>query len=359
MISTILAITLMVTLTACVKEEKKVTIKEPGKTITVIDETKEEESKPVISVEKIDQFDKVEITDWLDEDTVIVSKYNETLDKMSLAELSDQYPKSLYRFHLTTKEYEPVKEQKEVFLGGASLSRDKKYLLYNEYSLGDPVYHIMNLDTGESFGIMGEPIGGAISAAWADDDTVIGAAYSGGAYLADSSGKITIVEELKEEALYLMARVEDQIYYNTQFDGTLQKLDLNTKVKTSLDLGQVSELVPSFDGKQLLIVQTDGTNSNLLVYDIESGKKIDIAKGAEVNGVSWSPDQQRIAYSLKEDQNNAASNSLYVYDMLSEEATQIAVNTTSYSTSWSPSGEKLAFTQYDGTGNNSSIIYFK
>lgn len=355
----ILTITLMFTMTACVKEEKKITIKEPGKTITVIDDSKEEEKKPVITVEKIDRFDQVDITDWLDEDTVIVSKNNETLDKMSLAELSGQYPKSLYRLNLVKKEYELVKEQKEVFLGGASLSKDKKYLLYYEYSLGDPAYYIMNLDTGESFGIMGEPIGGAISAAWADNDSVIGAAYSGGAYLADRTGKLTNIDELKEEALYLVAKVKDQIYYNTQYDGNIMNIDLNTKKKTSLDLGQVTELVPSIDSKQMLIVTTDGNKSTLLVYDIESGKKMDIAKGSEFNGVSWSPDQRRIAYSLKADQNDASTNSLYVYDMLTGEATQIAVNTTSYRTSWSPSGEKLAYAQYDGTQYNSSIISFK
>ncbi|MBP1755180.1 MAG: hypothetical protein H6Q59_1578 [Firmicutes bacterium] len=358
-IPALLAITLMFTMTACVKQEKKTTIKEPGKTITVIDDSKEEENKPAISVDWIERFDKVDITDWLDEDTVMVSKDNETLDKMSLSELSGQYPKSLYRLNLVTKEYELVKEQKDVFLGGASLSKDKKYLLYSEYSLGDPAYFIMNLDTNESFGIMGEPIGGAQSAAWTDNDTVIGAAYSGGAYLADRSGKITSLDDLKDEALYLVAKVKDQIYYNTQYDGSIMKLDLTTKEKTSLDFGQVTGLLPSYDGNQMLIIQTDSTRSTLLVYDIESGKKIEIAKGSELYGVSWSPDQRRISYCLKEDQNDATANSLYVYDILTGVATRVAVNTSSYRTSWSPSGEKLAFTQYDGTQYNSNIIYFK
>lgn len=358
-IKTLITITIIFTMTACEKEEKKVTIKEPGKTITIIDDTDKVESKPEISVEKIDRYERVSITDWLDEDTVIVSKENESLDKMSLAELAEQYPKSLYLFDLTAKDYKLVKEQKDVFLDGATLSKDKKYLLYYEYSLGDPVFYVMNMDTLEGYGIMGEPIGGGISAKWADNAAVIGAAYSGGAYLADTTGKITLIDDLKEEALYLVEKINDNIYYNTLYNGTLMKLNLSTKEKVSLNLEQVYDTIPSPDGKQMLILQEIGTKNTMLVYDLESGEKITIADGAELNGVSWSPDQRRVAYNLKEDENNTTASSLYVYDMLTGESTQIAVDIENLITSWSPSGEKLAYTEWDGAQYNSSIISLK
>jgi TolB protein len=358
-IATILTITMIFAMTACQKAEDKVTIKEPGKTITIIDDTKQEESKPSISVEKIDQYEKVSITDWLDEDTVIVSKENELLDKMSLAELSEQYPRSLYRFNLTTKDYKLIKEQKEVFLEGAVLSKDKQYLLYSEYSLGDPAFFVLNLETMKEFGILGEPIGGAISAKWGDNETVIGAAYSGGAYLADRTGKITSIDGLEEEALYLAQKINDNIYYNTQYDGTLMKFNISTKEKVSLDLEQVYDIQPSPDGKQMLIVQANGNKSTMLVYDLESGEKINVAEGTVLNGVSWSPDQRLIAYNLKEDVNNSTASNLYVYDMLTGESTKIAVDIENSSISWSPSGDKLAYSEYDGTQYNSSVIHLK
>ncbi|MDF2908139.1 MAG: hypothetical protein K0R34_3460, partial [Herbinix sp.] len=351
-LAAILTITMISAMTACQKAEEKVTIKEPGKTITIIDDTKQEESKPNISVEKIDQYEKVNITDWLDEDTVVVSKENELLDKMSLAELSENHPRSLYRFNLTTKDYKLVKEKEEVFLEGAVLSKDKKYLMYYEYSLGDPVFYVMNMDTLKDFGIVGEPIGGAISARWADHDTVIGAAYSGGAYLADSTGKITIVEGLEEEAIFLIEKIDDNIYYNTQYDGTLMKFNIEAKEKVSLNLEQVYDIQPSPDGKQMLIVQADGNKSTMLVYDLESGEKITVAEGTELDGESWSPDQRLIAYNLKEDVNNSTASNLYVYDMLTGEATKIAVDIENSSISWSPSGDKLAYSEYDGTQYN-------
>jgi TolB protein len=355
----ILTITMVFSMTACQKAEDKVTIKEPGKTITIIDDTKQEENKPNISVEKIDQYEKVSISDWLDEDTVIISKENELLDKMSLAELSEQYPRSLYLFNLTTKEYKLLKEQEEVNLDGAVLSNDRKHLMYYDYSLGDPVFHVMNMDTLKDFKIVGEPIGGAISAKWGDNKTVIGAAYSGGAYLADSNGKITSIDGLNEEAIYLVEKINDSIYYNTQYDSTLMKFNIATKEKVSLNLEQVYDIQPSPDKKQILVIQADGNKSTMLVYDLESGEKINVAEGTELNGVSWSPDQRLIAYNLKEDVNNSTAGNLYVYDMLTGESTKLAVDIENSITRWSPSGDKLTYTQYDGTQYNSSVIYLK
>jgi TolB protein len=365
--TTMITLALMFTMTACEKEGNKVTIKEPGKTITIIDDTiKEEgnqevieETKPEITVEKIDRYEKVSIADWLDETTLVVSKENETLEKMSLAELAESYPRSLYLLNTSTKEYELLKEQKEVFMGGATLSTDKKYIQYYEYSLGDPVFFIMNMETKEAFGIMGDPIGGAISAKWADNETVIGVAYSGGVYLADRSGKLTLIEELKEDHLYLVEKINDDIYYNSEMDGRLMKFNLNTKEKVDLNLEQVYNILPSPDGNQMLVLQANGTKYTLLVYDLESGEKVTIAEGAEIGGISWSPDQLRVAYNMKQDVNNTSTSSLYVYEMLTGESTQLAVDLENLITVWSPSGEKLAISDWDGTQYNSSIIYLK
>lgn len=132
----------------------------------------------------------------------------------------------------------------------ARLTEDKHYLIYDEYVLGDPAYFIMNMENHERIGLMGEPIGGAKSAHWADNETVIGAAYSGGVYLANRTGNMSLIDELKDEGIYLVEKLGDNIYYNTQSDFTLMKLNLVTKEKTSLNLEQVYETLPSPDNKQ-------------------------------------------------------------------------------------------------------------
>ena len=278
---------------------------------------------------------------------------------MKLAELSENYPRSIYLLNIKTKEYTLIKEQQNAFLEIASLSPDKKYLLYSVYDLGDPAFFFMNMDTRESFGITGAPIGGAISAKWADNENIIGTAYSGGAYLADKSGNISIIDELKDEALFLVEKVNNDIYYNTQSDGSLMKLDLNTNEKVKLGIDRVVALYPSPDGKQMLILQADDSKNILLTYNPESGESISIAEGLELSGVSWSPDQRFITYNLSENINNIATGSFYVYDLLTGDTTHLTSYIKNTRTVWSPSGKKLILTEWFGTFYNSTIIYLK
>ncbi len=356
----ILIVTLLFSITACGKrkEEDRVVIKEPGKSITIIEDTGEETKDPVISVEKIDKHEKIEITDWLDDNTVVVSKENDKLEKMSLAELSDNYPKSLYLFNINTGEYKPLKEQKDVFLGSAALSADKKHLLYSEFTLGDPVFYVMNLDTLDTFGIMGDKIGGAMTGNWGGNE-VIGAAYSGGAYLADPKGDISEIEELKEEALYVVRKMNDNVYYNTSYDESLVMLNLTTKEKTNLNLEHVYDVIPSPDGNKMLVLQNNGSKKMMILCNADGSDKKIIAEGTELGGVSWSQDQRMLAYNLKSVVNGSAVAGLYIYDMLTDEASQIAVDIQNAATSWSPSGEKLVYSEWNGEQYNSSIVTLK
>ncbi|MGO4546100.1 TolB family protein [Paenibacillus sp. 2TAB23] len=356
-----LAAALLVFTAACSSEDNnsKVIIKEPGETITVIDNAGKETGEPDVSVEKVEAYENVAFTDWIDEETVVVSKENTSLDKMKLEELADSYPKSLYLYNLNTKQYELLKEQDNVFLGEATLSSDRKHLLYQQFDLGDPVYYVLNLDTLESFGITGGSIGGAVSAKWADEKTIIGAAYSGGAYTASTSGSIAPLAGLNEEALYIVEKIKDKVYYNTQSDESLMVMNLSTKEKTNLGIDHVYRVVSSPDGNQLLILQTNGTKSKLILSDADGKNQKTIAEGTELGGVSWSLDQRMIAYSEKADVNGTTIKGLYVYDMLTGKSTSLAVDVDNAVTAWSPSGKALLYTEWDGKQTNSHIVHLK
>lgn len=364
-------ITAVLTVTGCNKvDNNRETIKEPGKTITVIDKEEdtvkdsekdlenEEQITPVVTVDKIDQIENANISAWLNDETVIVSKENEALGKITLAELADSYPKSLYLYHIHTKEYKLLKEQKDTNLGEATLSADKKYLLYSEFTLGDPAYYVMNLDTLDTFGLKGENIAGAMSAHWAMNE-VIGAAYSGDAYVATTNGKISVIDGLEQEGLVIVRKVKDTIYFNTGFDPSLYSFQTSTKETKHLDIPDVLDVIPSPDETQMLVLQNNGNKSTLLLCDADGGIKKTIVMGAEIEGISWSADQSRIAYNLKSDANGTTAKGLYVHDMVSSASTLIAVDTESTITAFSPSGKELLFSGWDGKKWNSSIVYFK
>ncbi|MFC4600336.1 TolB family protein [Cohnella hongkongensis] len=349
---------LLFALAACSSEGSgnRTIIKEPGMTITVIDDAGSRTGEPGVSVEKMDRLDGTEIMDWVDESTVVVSKENESLGRMALAELADSYPRSLYLYDLDTRQYTLLQQRKNLNIGGAVLSPDKKRLIYHEYSLGDPVYSVMNLDTLDSFRLTGDPIGGAVSANWADSETIVGAAYSGGAYIATSEGRIAAIDQLEETGLILVEKVGDILYYNTLADESLKALNLVTLEKTSLNLDRVIKALPSPDGRQLLALQINGSRTSLLLCDANGENRKTIAEGTELSGISWSPDQRMIAYGLNADASGTAAKGLYLYDMLTDESVRIAVDIEPAATSWSPSGQRLAYTEWNAKPYRSGIV---
>nr|WP_106781341.1 PD40 domain-containing protein [Lysinibacillus timonensis] len=352
----------LLTLAACSmgQEEDRTVIQDPGESINDTEDKITETNVPSISIEKVDKFEGMEITDWFDEQTVVLAKENEEFGKMSLLENSEYYPRSIYLYNLDTKEYKTVKAQKDMFLGGATLSPDKKHLLYYEYSFGDVAHYLMSMDN------MGQPVaednlGIAYTAEWADNQHVIGASYAGGAYMADTDRNITQIAELEEEQLFTVQKIQDKIYYITTNTPTFQlhMLDLVTKEKRDLNVENVDGITFSPDGKQILISQGTESTRRLLLADAEGNILKTIAEGSEITGDSWSPNQQRIAYQLKSVINGEDSSGLYVYDVLTGESTQLAADVRNAHIIWSPSGDKIAVTELDGLTYNSSVIYLR
>lgn len=317
---------------------------------------KQKNEESTVYVEIIDRFENMEISDWLDENTVVVSKENQALDKMSLLELSDYYPRSLYLYNISTNEYKLLKEEENLFLGGATLSQDNNHLLYYEFALGDLAYYVMDIHTSDGFGIQGDSFGGAISAVW-DGNEVFGATYNNTIYRASSTGKITILDEVGEEGLYIVRKIKDYIYYNTSYDQDLVMFNMNTGEKVELGIKNVYDLIPSPNGNQMLILQGDDRKSTLFISDLNGSNKVVIAEGEGIGGASWSPNEQLIAYRMRSSKEGSEGNSLYIYDVKNNESIIIVDDILDAITSWSPSGQKLAYTESDGVQYNSNIIH--
>lgn len=311
-----------------------------------------------VSVARIERYDKAELADWLDESTLLAVKDNEGLGRMELEELRESYPRSLYLFDTDTEQYKTLKEKKNTFLGGASLSPDKKFLIYSEFTLGDPVYYVMDMASLESHVLHGAEIGDVMSARWTPDNDIAGAAYSGNAYSANTAGEAKAIEGLKASSPVIVSRAGQIIYYNTSDDPTLMAFHLDDKQTASTHLNQVSQVLPAPDGRLLLVTQynEDGSRMSLALADMDGGNRRQLAEGAEIGAVSWSPDQQLIAYRLTKEADGSASE-LYVYDLLQGETIRLATDLKPTATSWSPAGDKLAFSEWNEDQANSGIVY--
>jgi len=346
---------LLLTITACSGNngENRTVIQEPGKTITVIDN--EGQTSPAgeqIEVGDIKKYEKMYIYGWLNEETAIVSMENESLGNMKLEELSDTFPHSLYQYNLKTDEFTPLLEKGNVYIGGVNISPDKKHLVYQEYTIGDPSYYLMNLETLQTVSI---PI--AMSARWVNNESVIGSSYAGGAYRATTNGDIETVLDIGDDFLFLVAQVGNKLYYNANAFEGLKVLDLETKEVLDLNYDSVSNIVPSPDGTQLVVEHYGEAKGKLVLSGINGENAKTIDEGAELGGISWSSDQRFIAYSKQDEINGAMVKGLYVYDVLSGESTRISANMeSSLSTTWNPSGKMLTYTVWNGTSYESSVI---
>lgn len=353
----------LVTLSACdmQQEENSVKIEAPDDGIIESEKGSPETDLDFVHIEKIENYEGMEITDWIDEQIVVLAKENEELEKMTLFDNTEYYPRSIYEYNLDTKKFKLIKDQKGAFLGGATLSTDKKHLLYYEYAMGDVAYYLMSLEDEEPTSVKEDIISSAYTAAWTDEQNIIGASYSGGAYLADMNGNLTQITELQDEQLFTVHKTQGKIYYITTDSPSYQvyMLDPMTKEKKNLNLENVDGITISPDGKQILVTQFTGSMKKLIIADAAGTIQSTIAEGSEVTGVSWSPNQQMIAFQLTSDINGGDSNGLYLYDVSTGKSMQITKDIGYGEIRWSPSGKNIAVTELNERTYNSRIIYLK
>jgi len=166
---------------------------------------------------------------------------------------------------------------------------------------------------------------------------------------------------LKGESFFLVEKMQDKILYVTTNTSSpeLFMLNLSTKEKKKINIKNVDGITPSPDRKQMIVFQGLDSKRSIILCDAEGNTIKTIAEGTEVTGASWSPDQSKIAYSLKLVSNGSTSTGIYVYDMVTGKSTQIAVNVVNAGTSWSPSGKKIVLTEALSEKYNSSIIHLK
>ena len=324
----------------------------PGDDIVIIGE-EGEETPAGITVKSIEALYGMEITGWLNEHTVILSKENTDLPKLELEDLKDFHPRSLYSYDITSQEFTLLQGQKEFNLWGSELSRDKKNLFYYEYTLGDPAYFVMPLASANEESTLIEE---AMSGEWTSENVLIGPSYKGGVYLKSPAGAVEHIEELKEMNVIHAVQIKDAVIFMEISSTSLKKLDLNTREITTLPLENVYSILPSPSNTHFTAIVSDGAKSTLVLSDADASTRTVLAEGISISAVAWSEDQRMISYYLKKDVNGASNEGLYVYDLLSGTTTLVAVDGEIQRSVFSLSGEQLSYTKFTETGADSTIL---
>jgi len=318
-------------------------IKKPDKVITVV-ETKPTTASSEIEVARIDQLEGVWGLDWLTEERIIVSKFNEQVGKTVLGvDGKQRYPYNLYIHDLMTGTDELLREDKRD-QGTPLLSPDKKHLYYTQLDGETSKGFIMNLATREIHQAGTESVGYS-EAKWIDTERLLFTTEEGNIMRSNVFGNVDMIVRTSDFATSNLNQLGSLVYY-TGKNYQLFTSDVVTG-KKELQTKDAIWLVPSPNGTQFAYVkrlnqsEREELKMELIITDHNLQAIKTIATGTQIFGTCWSPDGSKLAYNVLSPGNVQG---IYVADVASGSITQLAVETDDGNASairWSPLGDKL------------------
>ncbi|MFZ5989717.1 MAG: hypothetical protein ACOYWZ_21695 [Bacillota bacterium] len=327
------------------KGDKKIVVLNPKETPVIDTEIKSSPSKQGITVGNMIVLKDVEAYDWRDEDTLMIRKKNYNAGEISV-EGEPMAPTNLYLLDISSRKEELIRGEGRN-QGGASYSKDRKYIFYKSNIEESADGYIMDSNGDKSVGITPEE--GFIysdEGRWIDNRHVIFKHYSSEGinkiYLAgiDENMKTTLtgLVEVNDIRASAIDKVDDKLYYIEK--GALKVKDLGTN-NIKILAENVRDIKVSPSKTQLAIIRdSEGEGNYLVVTDMEGVEKSMIAEN--VGAVEWSPDEKKIVYSSSLD--NIEKPGLFVTDLKSGETLQVSIDQFS-KVIWSPLGKKISATR--------------
>lgn len=331
------------TFTACAAQKPmdRTVITKDDKQIVVIDDKQNQQDKG-IALDKIQSFEGIRVLDWISEDTILIMKENKNMPQMQVEE-GMAYPKNFYELNINTKEEKLVAESK-VNMSSGILSPDKKHIFYKEGVEESLTGYILDRETGKKTKVTDIDSISSYEGSWIDNSTVLFASFpEGKIYTADINGNVKEIPMEKSARIYNTAKLGDNIFYITM-DGKLYKQNIDGSGR-KLIVDNAVWAIPSPDMTRFaMLKQTAETKRTLYITDTEGKELKKLTEATQIYGISWSPDQSKVAYVVMEPENN--SGALYVADAVSGQTVQLSVdiNNAADPLKWSPSGKQVSVT---------------
>lgn len=341
-------------LTACsaVGAQRKV-VQEDGKQITLLGE-KPNISYNATALERIRSIPGIRAVGWLDANTLVGLKQNKAEPKLAF-EGGSRHPIHLYRYDMNTNKEELLTGTK-VDVWDGWLSPDRQRIFYIGGAEGAPTGYIHSFNTGETqelglfFGDKN----------WMDDGTLLytsGEEGREGIYQVDVQGNRKLLLQTPGQYPVNAAKRGKNIYYITS-DYKLYRQEPG-EGKAKLVSENAGRMYPSPDGEQLAITRGVGSGiMELVLMDSQEKETRLQEEGMQLEGIAWSPDGKRLAFSGSAPDGKKAG--IFMADARNGEVAQLVVGSqyVSRNICWSPSGDRLLTWHFTGEGESAGYISY-
>lgn len=281
--------------------------------------------------------------DWFDENYILIKKENKNKPKIDKGQGEKSYPNNLYKYNIKTGEENLLVASTED-IGYAVLSKDKKFVLYQEGTNITATGYIYDIENKRSTRVSDPEEMPAGIGRWLDSNSIIFySTIKGGVYISDISGYRKKI--VPANGLYMRdpIKVGEKVYFVTS-EYKLYEYDTETN-KFKMLLSNAAEFIPSNKGNRFAFVPLG--RKGIDIRNSETRKIASIYDKGAVGGFSWSGNDRDLAYiALLPDSTKEA---LFIAntDTWKSEQAVVDIPSTFPIILWSPSNQKLLMTGYD------------
>jgi TolB protein len=317
-----------------------------GNKITILSTKQTSQAKNAIAIngfdiEKIDRYEGIRGEDWLNEDTILITKENSRA-KPILVEDQRVNARELYILDInsrvekrlsSTTQYSALAivspDRKHIFTEGFANNKASGQILDVKGSVKAEVYD----DVSKGFHISYN------NARWVDNEEIIVPSSDDGVCLINVNSKVTRIKNIGRMQTDFAEKIGRNIFYIS----TSRKLiayDIATKQRKVIMVDVLNfEASPK---KDMIAVEKKigGGKAELVLIGLNGVQKAKIIMAKMIFGISWSPDQSKIAYVITSE--DESKKGLYITDIASNKSLYVSPDYVEIDNGlkWSPSGKK-------------------
>ncbi len=296
-----------------------------------------------LSIGKIDKYAGMRGEDWIDNEHILITRENTELEPIRVRDSMENL-RGLYVYETVTASQKSLLDETD-YIWMPIVSPDRKHILVQNYKDGKNTGMIIDVDgnvVAENQGDNPEE-GFHLSydnAKWVDNEQVIIPTSDQGICLMNTDSNISYIQRIGVMQTDTAFAADKKIYYIST-DNNLMVYDLATEKNRILKTDILNfELSPQND--MFAIVTKEKSGKNILkLIDMNGEEKAQLAEGRMIFGMSWSPDQTKLAYLLSADKENESG--LYLMNLKDQDKLFVSSDFMGVENGlkWNPAGNKL------------------